>query len=1105
MMIQADRRLYPPFQLILLGVLATCLSSPCMAQAVAVAGVSGQVKDPSGAAVPEATVTMTQTDTQYSRSTRTDSQGVYHLLNLPVGPYVLAVTAPGFKRFEQKGIVLQVGTSIQLNASLEVGAVTESVEVSASAGMVETKQNAVAQVINQRQIIDLPLNGRQATQLILISGAAVVTPNSNLISSKNYQSSTTMSIAGGQGNGTNYLLDGGDNNDTFSNVNLPFPFPDALQEFSVETNALPARNGLHPGGVVNLVTKSGTNQLHGDLFEFLRNGDVNARNFFAPVHDSLKRNQYGGTVGGKIIADKLFFFAGYQGTRNREDPPSSVTYVPTPAAVTGDFSTLESAGCQASGKTRTIIDPTTKVPFANAQVPVSRFDPVALKILSSLPVPQDPCGKITYAIPSQNDEDQFIGRSDWIISPKHSVFGRYFLADYRNPALSATQNALLSHTNGAAQRAQSVTIGDTYTFSPTTLNTFHSTFTRLRNNRTVPDSPNAVDLGVNMFNYDPSGMLLSVTGGFGIGASGGVFNRNTFQQADDVDLIRGKHQIALGVDLVRTQNNLISNFNRNGKFGFNGQFTNDAMLDFLLGRMSSFEQSRAQVNTYRQTILGLYVQDSYKLAPNVLINAGLRWEPMLFPQDYFGNGNSISLPAFAAGQHSKVYTNAPAGMFFYGDPGIPKAFTNNKLANFSPRLGFVWNPHGDGRDTIRAGAAILYDTTEVYYAERLTTNAPYGNSLNLPNPGPLSDPWRGYPGGNPFPGSYPPESDVTFPVVASYSTIPMDLQPTYMTQWNISYQRQLWGNWMVSASYLGNKTTHLWLSVDVNPAVYIPGKCGGSACSTTGNTNQRRVLYLANPDQGQYYGPVITTDNGANATYNGLLTSIQHRFSHGFTFLANYTWSHCISDGDFAGNVGNEQYQNQASRSADRGDCNFDIRHIFNASLVAMSPSIGGARLSRVLRNWQLAPLVRATSGLPVIVAIGKDNSLTGIGLDRPDLVPGVDPYTTSMGPQLQWLNAAAFTQNALGTFGNLGRNVLRVPGQFNMDVSLSRIFAITERFRLEARVEAFNAINHTNFKVPKTSTVQITDINAITASTFGRLTSAYDPRIFQFALKLHF
>jgi hypothetical protein len=909
-----------------------------------------------------------------------------------------------------------------------------------------------------------------------------------------------MSVAGGQGNGTNYLLDGGDNNDTFSNVNLPFPFPDALQEFSVQTNALPARNGLHPGGVVNVVTKSGTNQIHGDLFEFLRNGDFNARNFFAPVHDSLKRNQFGGTVGGRIIRDKLFFFGGYQGTRNRQNPPSTVAFVPTAQALMGDFSILESPLCQANGKTRSIVNPVTKQTFANSQVPVSLFDPVGLKIVSHLPTSSDPCGRVTFGIPNNDNEDQVIGRVDWTRSEKHSLFGRYFIADYRNPAVYDTANAMVTQRAGLLERNQSVTLGDTYSFGPTTVNSFHATFTRLRNDRGPASTGyNAKDLGVNMFVFDPIGMQVTVSNAFSTGCgtcAPGIFNRNTFQEADDLDLVLGKHQVSLGIDVIRAQNNLDGHYNKNGLFNFNGQYTNDPMLDFLLGDMNRFGQSRDQVNVYRETILGLYAQDTYRVNPRLVLNMGLRWEPMLFPQDYFNRGESFSLSGFYANQHSKVFTNAPAGLFFYGDPGVPKAFTHDKFNVLSPRLGIVWDPRGNGKETIRVGGGILYDSAEVYYAERLTTNAPYAGQIDLTAPGPLSNPWLGYPGGNPFPGSYPPPGNVAFPIGGTYAAIPLDLRPTYMTQWNASYQRQFRGDWMASLTYLGNKTSHLWLSMDLNSAVYIPGNCGSSPCSSTGNTNARRVFTIANPDQGKYYAAMITSDDGANANYNGLLASVQHRFSHGFTFLANYTWSHCISEGDFAGNVGNEQYQNQYNRHGDRGDCNYDIRHMFNASFVGNSPAIGPSWIRPVTRNWQFAPLVRATSGLPVNVLTGTDRSLTSVNLDRPNLVAGVDPYATHMGPQLQWFNAAAFTPNATGTFGNLGRDVMRAPGVLNVDVALSRIFSFTERYRLEARAEGFNVINHTNFYAP---------VANVSAANFGRITSAADPRILQFALKIFF
>ena len=456
----------------------------CFAQAVANAEVAGVVSDPSGAPIAGAEVRITETEKQTPRTVMSDAQGRYVFPNLPVGPYRLDISVPGFKTYAHTGILLQVGNHITLNATLAIGAMTEHVEVTAGASMVETKDNTISQVIDERRIVDLPLNGRQPTQLILLSGAALTTPGGGMTGSKNYYSSTTISVAGGQANGINYLLDGGDHNDSMTNVNMPIPFPDALQEFSVQTSALPARYGLHPGAVVNAVTKSGSNSLHGDLFEFLRNGDLNARNIFAPVHDSLKRNQYGGTLGGRIIADKLFFFGGYQGTRQRSDPPQTIGYVATPAVLGGDFSAITSGNCVAGGVGRTLIDPSSNLPFAGNRIPVSRFNPESVKLISGyIPVSNNPCGKITYGIPSTGDEDQFIGRIDWVQNSKHTLYGRYFLAQYTNPPVFDGKNALTTTAPGNWERAQTITLGDTYSLSPTTLNAFHATFSRRRDDR----------------------------------------------------------------------------------------------------------------------------------------------------------------------------------------------------------------------------------------------------------------------------------------------------------------------------------------------------------------------------------------------------------------------------------------------------------------------------------------------------------------------------------------------------------------------------------------------------------------------------------------------
>jgi hypothetical protein len=439
-------------------------------------------------------------------------------------------------------------------------------------------------------------------------------------------------------------------------------------------------------------------------------------------------------------------------------------------------------------------------------------------------------------------------------------------------------------------------------------------------------------------------------------------------------------------------------------------------------------------------------------------------------------------------------------MLYNGDPGVPKAWTHDKLTNFSPRLGLVWNPRGDGKQTIRAGAAILYDSAMLYFPQRIMSNPPFVNEIDLTaaQAGPFSDPWQKYPGGNPFPGVTPPPKNAVFPTNAFYAILPLDLRPMNTTTWNVSYQRQFAGSWMASANYIGSKTTHLWLAYDLNAPVNMPG-------ATAGNEAARRALTLINPAAGAYFGQISYADDGGNATYNGLLLSLQHRFTGGFTALVNYTYSHCIADGDFNGDLRGVYYQDQRNRRADRGDCNFDIRQIFNASFVLSSPVKGKTLSGRLLGHWQLAPLLRFATGVPVNITSGKDNSLTGEAQDRPNLNSGVPVYNSSWGPSLQYLNPAAFSQpTTLGTFGNLGRDVIRYPGVINVDASLTRTFALKERVRLEARAEAFNIINHTNFTAY--SNFGYGGLaNSISSGTFGQITSAGDPRILQFALKMHF
>ncbi len=1091
---------------LLLTLLVIGNSPAARAQAVSIASVTGRVVDPSGAVVSGAEIKMTAVDTGIVHNAVTNGSGIYTMPTLPIGAYTLQARAPGFQTYVQRGIVLQVNEAAQINVILTVGQTTQSVEVQANAAMVQTRQNSVSQVIDQRRIVQLPLNGRDPTQLITISGASINHSDGTNTGSKSFFSSQSIAIAGSAGDATNYLLDGGDNNDSFTNVNMPFPFPDALAEFSVETSSLPARNGLHPGGVVNAVTKSGSNQWHGDLFEFVRNGDVNAINYFASKQDSLKRNQFGGTLGGKIIRDKLFFFGGFQQSNIRQDPANSTAFVPTAAALAGDFTALETdPACQSKGP-RTIHDPATGLPLANDQIDPNRFDHAALALVKFLPQPTNQCGLVHWGTPVHSNEQQYIGRIDWTISAKHDLYGRYFLDGYNLAAYFDPHDILVTALPGNSERAQTFVLGDTYTVSASIVNSFHFTLGRRRDDR-GPNAAgiNAAKLGVtNIYQGTPDFLQLSVTnGGFNVGSGTGAlgtFNITSYQEADDVDILRGKHQIAFGVDILRTQDNQDNHYQDNGVFSFSGQYSGDPLLDFLTGNMNTFSQSLPQQNAIRQTIIGLYVQDTFQMTPKLVINAGLRWSPQMFPYDYFGRGSVFSRSAFNAGRVSQVFVNAPPGQFFYGDSGVPKAMTHGKLLNVSPRLGIVYNPDGEGRTTLRVGAGLLYDSPGTFIPYRvIAQNAPFGPQItNTSGPYQFSNPWGKISGGNPFPLPSPPPKDVAFPLAAADTFLPTNIRPPNLLTWNAGMQHQFGKDWVFSFSYLGNETNHLWLGNEINPAVYIPGTCGAAACSTTRNTQARRVLSLANPSAGKYYSQMTYLDDGVNANYNGMLTSLEHRFARNYTILANYTWSKCMGLAPIT-SLSTGVFQDPSNPRGDYGPCTYDSTDVINGSLVAISKFRQGGLLSHLLSNWQIAPLLRYQTGLPVNPTTGKDNSLTGVGQDRPNVVSSTIYTGAKRTSKLyQYVNSKLYTANPLGTFGNAGKDSLRGPSYVDLDAAISRNFNVSERLMLTARVDGFNILNHPNLGGPTAS---------ISSSNFGRITSAPtdEQRILQGAFKLTF
>ena len=1055
------------------------------------AEVSGTVRDQTGAVLPGVEVTVTQTDTSLKRSAVTDETGSYVLPNLPVGPYRLEAALPGFRTHVQTGIVLQVGSSPIVNAILEVGQVSETVEVQANAALVETRNTGVGQVIDNVRVLELPLNGRQAVELIILSGAAI--GGGAQATNRNYPTQS-ISVAGGLNNGLTYMLDGGTHNDPFNNLNLPLPFPDALQEFKVETSALPAQYGQHSAGAINAVTRTGTNNFHGDVFEFVRNGVFNAKDPFALKRDDLKRNQFGGVLGGPVVRNKLFFFGGYQGTYERSAPTDQRSFIPTAAMVEGDFSAVTSPACVSGGRQINL-----RAPFVNNRVDRSLISAPAVNMVKRLPTTTDPCGEVRYGRRTNSDERIFVGKVDYTPNEKHSLFGRFQSAHLLQPTNYDGVNLLTSTEADYARRADSFVLGDTYLISATTINSFRGTLLRTMNVKTFDDLFTLSDLGVKNIYYPP-GLTkipgISVLTAFAIHSDPGMpgnTNSTIFQFSDDLSLVRGAHQIGFGANTIHSMLNNKKSSPARPRLTFDGSYSGLSLADFMIGRPVTYGQGNLNSFYYRQNYIGSYIQDTWKAHSKLTVNAGLRWEPYQAPTNKRARYLYFDRAWFDQGLKSSVYTNAPAGLLFPGDAAVPKSVRNSigpsHWGRFAPRLGLAWDVNGNGLMTVRGAYGIYTDYPHFYQYGGYSDQPPWGYEVTLDSPGPFDDPWQGYPGGNPFPVSL--SSNIPFPRFGTYVTIPKDLRMPYINQWNLSLQRQVGANLLFAANYLGSNVIHNLINSEGNPAVFL------GTGSSTANTQQRRTLILQNPAQGQYYGNIVVADDGGTRSYNALLLSVQHRRSKGVTIQGNYTWSHCIEDNGSTPQFQNSGQQVKERRRLNRGNCDQDRRHNVNLSTVYETPQFAQTALRVLGTGWKISGILRLQSGGYLSVLPGTDRALTGTGDQRADRVLA-DPYTSDKSFS-QYLNPSAFAQPVLGTYGNLGRNTIQGPGLVRLDMGLTRTFRVREGQSVEFRAEAFNAPNHV---IPADPNVTLNSVN------FGKIQNyrvANSPRIMQLALKYVF
>jgi hypothetical protein len=1107
----------------LFGILAVLvLSSTAFGQATA--QVSGTVTDPTGALIPGVEVTVTQTETGANRLAVTNETGSYVLTSLPLGPYQLEAVLPGFQTFVQTGIVLQVNGAPVVNVTLEVGQVTQTIEVQANAAMVETRTVGIGQMMEGAALLELPLNGRNATELILLSGGAV---DMGETSNTAFAGRLRVSVGGSQGYGTMYSLDGIQHYSPYDGVGLPLPFPDALQEFTVETSGLTARNGR--AASVGAVTKSGTNEFHGDAFWFVRNDLFNARHYFADKGSTLKRNQYGGTIGGPVLQNKLFFFGGYQGTITRQDPADTRSFVPTAKMMTGDFTDYASKACNKRAVT-------LKAPFVNNKIDPALFSPAAVNLAGRIPRSTDPCGELTYGQREDIDLAQLITRVDYEINDSHSMFGR-FIYDYddRPSPLRAEPDFVLNSTERSFNNhATAFAFGVTSLLGGTTVNSFRIAASKTNVQRGGEEFFSATDLGIkNHYTYVPNFMTIVMGDGFNIGGRSVArarFRTTFLQIADDVQMVRGNHQISFGASLGHAHLVYRPTPNAPGIFEFDDKNTGLVLGDFLLGNIDEYRQGAPTNNVLRQTQVSMYVQDVWQLTPRLTANYGIRWAPNIPMRDQTNPVAAVmqfDIDKFKNGIVSKTYPNAPAGLLYAGDDGYEQSNRGVMLpnwANFGPRLGLAWDVTGDGRTSLRASYGISMDEFPLRLrGGNSTGQAPFGNDIRIDTPGGgFDDPWRDYPGGNPFPTSLGP--DALFPYKdADYESQPGRVPPTTTGSWNVSLQRELATDWMASVSYSGSQIYHLWGMKALNDGVYIPGKTvaggtcsingvtvkidskgrAGQTCSTSkgSNVDLRRTLRLLDPVEGYKIGQLGEYDFGNTQSYNAMILSLERRAADGVTMTANYTWSHCV--GYFGGRAATgtslrvrDTYRIDNDRTHDKGNCYQDVRHTVNLRGVAESPEFDNTALRAVASNWRMALIYRVRSGSTLATNTGTDRALTGQhrSIQLPDVGTG-EVYGDSC-PGCAYISKTAIVQPAKGTHGDLGWNALYGPSQWQFDVALSRTFNFTEAQRMEFRVEAYNVTNSFRASNPAVR---------LNRGTFGVIRNSDDPRILQFAIKYLF
>jgi Carboxypeptidase regulatory-like domain/TonB-dependent Receptor Plug Domain/TonB dependent receptor len=1064
--------------------------------AQATGSIRGTVTDSSDAVLTGVSVIAVNSATGIKRNESTNQEGIFVFPDLPIGAYQFQFSHSGFQSQKRDGIVLLTGQTLDLQISLAVGSESQSVEVTSAAPLIQTASSSIQTAVDQKQMQDLPLNGRNPLQLTTLTPGTALTSTGT---ESGQQDNVGLTVNGLRATQNNFQLDGAIYNDRFFDSVPILPNPDALQEFTVQSSNYSSEYG-GAGALVQLSTRSGTNHIHGSAYEFFRNTVLDAKNYFQQTAPPFKLNQFGGTVGGPIIKDRTFFFFAAEDLQQRSSPNPISIQVPTAAELGGNFSALLAKGTA-------LFNPATGEPYPGNIIPTA-IDPLSGKLAQKylVPLASNPTTGIFNSSSNQNiDSTQYLVKIDHVVTDTNHLAGRYF---YNQDNFQRPFTAPTGFYAENRFRNQSVIVTDTQVFSSTLTATLSASAGRFARTQ-IPEAPglqSLQDLGQNVPLGSPGeaifpGIRANISGFVDIFSGGALTQDSTsFDYKGSAVKVKGAHTVSFGAEYERDRIDADDYSYTPGDNTFNGERTaaptgaalpsgttksGSALADFYLGLDSQFYQDNGRKFYLRTNRPSLYVQDDWKLTRRLTLNVGLRWDPWLPPNDLNG-----TLVAFQAKAQSTVAPGAPLGLLFNGDPGIKSSVFHNNWKDFAPRVGFAYDVAGQGKTVVRAAYGIFYGFPEGLLYQRTDAMQPVDLYLSIPAPPAWDDIYAGYPGGTPFPrGHVSPSQFKTYKFITPVSGGVLDpgSQVNYTQNYNLTVEQQLGNKTAFSLAYVGNRSEHIMGSRQFNPAVFGPG-------ATVGNENSRR-LYPG-------LGAVELAQSYEYEGFNSLQVNVTRRQNNGLTLLSNLVWSKTI-DNTSSATEGNAGPPDPFNLNSGRGPADFDQAIRFNLSANYLLPhfELHGWQ-NALLNDWQANAIVSLQTGFPFTVLSGTDRSLSGIGNDYADQV-GNPARPAGVSKIKEYFNTAAFVPATIGTFGNIGRNSLRSPGYADVDASVFKNMFTGERISAQFQAEAFNALNRVNFGNP--ANAGTAPVSTISSGTYGQITSANSPRVFQFGLKLLF